>query len=1079
MFLPIHPLRKKQGDFMAATNEYIERIKSVLQNKKNADIYILNDKLTLSVFTVLEQSLKNVRHIYLIIRGNQQLPRDEITREFEMNPNDTLYNEYDIVEKNQLTHFAKAKTMHDFISKNVEIRRLSPHANVGFNILIIDDDFMITGTTSLELNERRSKQMINFNSVISGDMDKSQIIRFKNEFERIWLSEQITYDFKDVLLGSLAYVYKEHSPEFAYYFTLNQLYGDKIDESVQRFERDSAGFKDSVIWNMLFDFQKEAVRYAIEKINKYNGCIIADSVGLGKTFEALAVIKYFSDRQDNILVLTPAKLYNNWDTYRDNDYEDNPLADDVIKYKVMCHTDLSRYSGISRSGYDLARFDWSRFDLIVIDESHNFRNRTEKEESETRYQRLLETVVKKKTHTKVLLLSATPVNNSLTDLKNQIALITGDNDDAYEKEGIESIGQTLRKASAIFNAWERHGYSSKEELYDSLPKDFFDLLELLTISRSRKHITNYYKSEDIGTFPAKLPVSTYNPNIDTQRKLLNFKETLVTLEDLQLAAYTPMRYIKREYREMYQRMYQTIHKGKVVFTQEGRENTTKILQMFNLFKRLESSVYAFLQTLNRQYERINNYIALLNGNGTELTDEVFSDDEETSLDYKLDIKVAHLDKEAYLNDLFFDKAIIERLIELAEKILAEGRDEKLIQSRKIIKDKIENTPYNAGNKKILIFSAFADTARYLYEAVSGELLSRGYYTGMVSGSDKPQTTIPQHLKPVQKSGRQVPFDFNKVLTYFSPVSKNANIPEDRQITVLIGTDCISEGQNLQDCDTVINYDIQWNPVHLIQRFGRIDRIGSRNAQIKLINFFPAMDLNEYLGLESRVKKKMIQSNIVSTGDDNLLSPEMNDLSFRTKQMEKLRNEVIDIDDASDTISITDLNMNQYIYELSQFIRSHKELTKVPRGIYSIAKANELGINQSGVLFCFKYKNNEEKPNSDSSLFPYYLSFVSDEGEVVYKSTQARELLKRFRGLCYRMNTVNEELVRAFLRETKNTTNMSRYSDLLNKVVGSIQKVEEDNAGFSLFDFGGFKNDFADKTSDDFELVSFIIVRKEE
>lgn len=1064
---------------MSATNEYIDRIKSVLQSKKNADVYILNDKLTLSVFAVLEQSLKNVRHIYLIIRGKPQLPRDEVAREFEMNPNDTLYNEYDIVEKNELTHFTKAKTMHDFISKNVEIRRLSPRANVGLNILIIDDDFMITGTTSLELNDRRSEQRIDFNSVISGDMDKSQIIRFKNEFERIWLSDQITYDFKDELLSSLAYVYKEHSPEFAYYFTLNQLYGDKIDESVQRFERDNVGFKDSVIWNMLFDFQKEAVRYAIEKINRYNGCIIADSVGLGKTFEALAVMKYFSDRQDNILVLTPAKLYNNWDTYRDNDYEDNPLADDVIKYKVMCHTDLSRYSGISRSGYDLARFDWSRFDLIVIDESHNFRNRTEKEESETRYQRLLETVVKKKTHTKVLLLSATPVNNSLTDLKNQITLITGDHDDAYEKEGIESIGQTLRKASAIFNAWEKQGYSSKEELYDSLPKDFFSLLELLTISRSRKHITNYYKSEDIGTFPAKLPVSTYNPNIDTQRKLLNFKETLVTLEDLQLAAYTPMRYIKREYREMYQRMYQTIHKGKVVFTQEGRENTTKILQMFNLFKRLESSVYAFLQTLNRQYERINNYIALLKGNGTELTDEVFSDDEETSLDYKLDIKVAHLDKEAYLNDLFFDKAIIERLIEQAEKILAEGRDEKLIVLKKIIKDKIENTPFNNGNKKILIFSAFADTARYLYEAVSGELLSRGYYTGMVSGSDKPQTTIPQHLKPIQKTGRQIPFDFNKVLTYFSPVSKNANIPEDSQITVLIGTDCISEGQNLQDCDTVINYDIQWNPVHLIQRFGRIDRIGSRNAQIKLINFFPAMDLNEYLGLESRVKKKMIQSNVVSTGDDNLLSPEMNDLSFRTRQMEKLRSEVIDIDDASDTISITDLNMNQYIYELSQFIRSHKELVQVPRGIYSIAKANELGINQNGVLFCFKYKNNEEKPNSDSSLFPYYLSFVSDEGEVVYKSTQARELLKRFRGLCYRMNTVNEELVRAFLRETKNTTNMSRYSDLLNKVVGSIQKVEEDNAGFSLFDFGGFKNDFADKTSDDFELVSFIIVRKEE
>lgn len=1063
---------------MGTSNEYIDKIKQVLEQKENADVYILNDKLTLSVFSVLEKSLKNVRKIYMIIRGNQQLPQEKVAREFEMNPNDTLYNEYDIVEKNELTHFAKAKSMHDFISKNVEIRRLNPRAKVGLNIMIIDEDFMISGTTSLEMNERKSEQRINFNSVIDSRMDKSQILQFKNEFERIWLSDQLSYDFKDELLNSLAYVYKEHSPEFAYYFTLNELYGNKIDESVQQFERNNSDFKESKIWNMLFDFQKEAVQYAIQKINKYNGCIIADSVGLGKTFEALAVIKYFSDRQDNILVLTPSKLYNNWDSYRDNDYEDNPLADDKIRYKVLCHTDLSRYSGYSRSGIDLERFDWSRFDLIVIDESHKFRNRTEKEESETRYQRLLETVVKKKTHTKVLLLSATPVNNSLTDLKNQISLITGDQDDAYVKFGIESISQTLRKASMIFNAWERNANATKEELYDSLPKDFFDLLELITISRSRKHITNYYNSADIGTFPNKLPVSTYNPNIDTRREYLNFKETLVILEDLLLAAYTPMMYIKREYQAMYQKKYQTVHKGRVVFTQEGRENTTKILQMFNLFKRLESSVYAFEQTLKRQNERIDKYISLLQGNADDLVDEVYLDDEDVSLDYKLDIKVAHLDKERYLQDLLFDKRIVEILRKRAQKILNNGRDEKLLKLKSIVYDKIENTPVNKGNKKVLIFTAFADTAEYLYNSISEELLSDGYYTGMISGSAKPRTTIPQQFKPTKKNGKQVDFDFNKVLTYFSPLSKNGNVPEDRQITVLIGTDCISEGQNLQDCDTVINYDIQWNPVNLIQRFGRIDRIGSRNKQIKLINFFPAMDLNEYLGLESRVKNRMIQSNIVSTGDDNLLSPEMNDISFRTRQMEKLRSEVIDIDDASDTISITDLNMNQYIYELSQYIKSHKELQKVPRGIYSVAKANEIGINQNGVLFCFKYKNNEEKPNSDSSLFPYYLSFVADDGEVIYKSTQARELLKRFRGLCYRKNKVNEPLVRDFLEETKNTKDMSRYSGLLNKVIDSIQKVEEDNAGFTLFDFGGFKNDFADKNSDDFELVSFIIVRKE-
>ena len=1057
---------------MKSSNEYIEKLNEVLSNKKNVDVYIINDKLTLSVFSILEKSLKNVHRIYLIIRDNFHLPKDEVAREFEMNPNDTLYNEYDIIEKNELTHFAKAKAMHDFIKNHVEIRRLNPCAKIGINILIINEEFMITGTASLELSGKSSERSVNFNTIIDSSMGQQQIIDFKNEFERIWLSDKLTSDFKEELLKSLAFVYKEHTPEFIYYFTLNELFGNKIDEGVQRFERDNTGFKESIIWNMLFDFQKEAVLYAIQKINKYNGCIIADSVGLGKTFEALAVIKYFSDRQDNILVLTPAKLYNNWDSYRDNDYGDNPLADDNIRYKVLCHTDLSRYSGTSRSGIDLERFDWSRFDLIVIDESHNFRNRTEKEEGETRYQRLLETVVKKRNRTKVLLLSATPVNNSLSDLKNQISLITADRDDAYEKEGIESISQTLRKASLIFNTWEKKGRNAKDKLYDALPQDFFQLLELLTISRSRKHITNYYNSSSIGSFPFKLPVDTYNPDIDTKREMLIFKDTLTTLEELLLSAYTPMRYIKPVYREIYLQKYQTIHKGRVIFTQEGRDNTTKMLQMFNLFKRLESSIYAFEQTLSKQNERINRYIDLLQGNFDNLTDESYYDEEETALEYKLDIKVAHLDKKHYLEDLYFDKQIVELLQEQALSILSSDRDEKLAQLKEIIRHKIKATPVNQGNQKILIFSAFADTANYLYDSISQELLKEGYYCAMVSGSGKPRTTLPL------QSGVKKALDFNQILTRFSPKSKHVDIPENQQITILIGTDCISEGQNLQDCDTVINYDIQWNPVVLIQRFGRIDRIGSTNARIKLINFFPAVELNQYLGLEKRVKKKMVQSNIVSTGDDNLLDPEMNDISFRTKQMEKLKDEVIDIDEAADTISITDLNMNQYLYELSQYIKINSDLLKVPRGIYSIAKANPLGLNCNGVFFCFKYKNNEDKPNSDSSLFPYYIAFVTDNGEILYSSTQARELLKKFRGLCYERNQVNTELVSEFLKETKQTKDMSRYSHLLSKVVNSIQKIEEDNAGFTLFDFGGFQNDFADKTSDDFELVSFVIVRKE-
>ena len=1120
------------------SSEYIEKINSLLASSNKSNVYILNDKLTLSVFSILEKNLKNVNHIYFILRSNVHLPKESIAREFEINqlekeddfnPSDALFNEYEIVEKNELTHFAKAKAMHDFISKHVEIKRLKPGIKLGINILIIDEEYMVSGTNSLEFGSRSNERSINFISTVNEAMDKNQIITAKREFERVWHSEQFTFDYKTELLNSLMYVYKEHSPEFAYYFMLNEFFGDKIDDSVRRFENENKDFKQSKIWNMLFDFQKEAVLYAIQKINKYNGCIIADSVGLGKTFEALAVMKYYSDRQDNILVLTPAKLYNNWDSYRDNDYADNPLIEDNIRYKVLCHTDLSRYYGTSRSGIDLARFDWSRFDLIVIDESHNFRNRLEKEDGETRYQRLLETVIKKRNRTKVLMLSATPVNNGLTDLKNQISLITADNDEAFEKYGIKSIGNTLRNASTVFNSFEKQNPRFlKDSIYNSLPKSFFDLLELVTISRSRKHITTYYKGSGVGKFPTKLPVTTYNPLIDTNSELLKFDDTLKILEDLTLCLYTPMKYIKSQYKQLYEDKFKTVLMGKAVYVQDARENMLKAMQLFNLFKRLESSVFAFDKTLERLDNRIGIFIDTLEKSEKLETGELDSDegDEDLSLDYKLDIKVNHLQKDEYLRDLYLDRAIIAKLRKDTATILHNNRDSKLALLKELVFNKIETTPYNQGNKKVLIFTAFADTARYLYNNLFGELSKAGYHTAMVSGSEAPMTTLKFNRKA----------DFNSVLKYFSPISKGLEIDSSEQITVLIGTDCISEGQNLQDCDVVVDYDIQWNPVTLIQRFGRIDRIGSKNEQIKLINFFPSMDLNTYLGLESRVKKKMAQANIAGSGDDNLLNPELNDLRFRTRQMEKLQKEVIDLDEASDSISITDLNMNQYIYELSEYIKRHPEIKQVPRGIYSIANGSsrsnsrceqsidcvtihgfreeerrEKGLgdcfsqandsnsqnrhceqsidcvaiqkriffNTDGVIFCFKHKNIEEKPLSESSLYPYYLVFIDFAGNIIYSSSDARELLKRCRGLCLGCSKVNQELVSQFLKETKNTQDMHVYSELLNKVIDSISQKEEEKAGFSIFNFGGFKNAFAEKSGDAFELVTFIIVRSPE
>lgn len=1088
----------------APSSEYIDKINALLANSGKSNVYILNDKLTLSVFSILEKNLKNVNRIFFILRSNVHLPQQSISREFEINPtekdddfnpSDALFNEYEIVEKNELTHFAKAKAMHDFIKKNVEIKRLKPGIKLGINILIIDEEYMISGTNSLELGNSNIERSINFTSTVNELMDKSQIVAAKREFERIWYSDQFAFDYKEELLKSLRYVYKEHSPEFAYYFLLNEFFGDKIDDSVRRFENENKDFKQSKIWNMLFDFQKEAVLYAIQKINKYNGCIIADSVGLGKTFEALAVMKYYSDRQDNILVLTPAKLYNNWDSYRDNDYADNPLIEDNIRYKVLCHTDLSRYFGTSRSSIDLARFDWSRFDLIVIDESHNFRNRLEKEDGETRYQRLLETVIKKRNRTKVLMLSATPVNNGLTDLKNQISLITADNDEAFEKFGIKSIANTLRNASTVFNSFEKQNPRFlKDSIYNSLPKSFFDLLELVTISRSRKHITTYYKGSGVGKFPTKLPVTTYNPLIDSNSELLKFDDTLKVLEDLTLCLYTPMKYIKSQYKQLYEDKFKTVLMGKAVYVQDARENMLKAMQLFNLFKRLESSVFAFDKSLERLDNRIGIFIDTLEKSEKLETGELdsFEGDEELSLDYKLDIKANHLQKEEYLRDLYLDKAVIAKLREDTAKILNGNRDSKLAQLKEIVYNKIKNTPYNQGNKKVLIFTAFADTARYLYNNLFGELSNDGYHTAMVSGSEAPLTTLKFKGK----------VDFNSVLKHFSPKSKGVDIAPNNQITVLIGTDCISEGQNLQDCDVVLNYDIQWNPVTLIQRFGRIDRIGSQNNQIKLINFFPSMDLNSYLGLETRVKKKMAQANIASSGDENLLNPELNDLRFRTSQMKKLQSEVIDLDEASDSISITDLNMNQYLYELSGYIKKHPEIKLVPRGIYSITQKKSMSGNNmkmlphvmgklasdsktegaahavsgDGVLFCFKHKNNEEKPVSESSLYPYYLAFISFSGEIILAPSEARELLKRCRGLCLGCDKVNNELISEFLKETNNTQDMRVYSDLLNKVIDSINKKEEENAAFSLFNFGGFKNVFAEKSSDAFELVAFIIVK---
>lgn len=1049
------------------TNEQmIQKINEVLQNKKDAVVNIVNDKLTISVFSLLEKNLKNVKKINFVIRDVRYLPQQsEIAHEFEINPTDVLFNAYDITEKNKLQHFSRARSMHDFIEKYVNVRKVNSGIQVGGNVLIIDDDFMIQGSSSLEVSKKNNRELlsnINFDSILSGSADKEQIQGATETFNRIWFNKRFSVDYKKELLTSLQYVYKEHAPEFLYYFTLNELFGDQLDAGVERFERDSVRFKKTQIWNALYDFQKDCVVSAIRKLNTYGGCIIADSVGLGKTFEALAIIKYFEIGMNRVLVLTPAKLYDNWNSFR-GDYKDSFLKE-TFNYRIMFHTDLSRYSGMSRSGQDLKKFDWGLYDLVVIDESHNFRNRNDRYDDNdqlimTRYARLMQDVIKHgNNNTKVLMLSATPVNNSLVDLKNQISIITRDTDSAFEEKGITSVENLLRRTSASINAWEKRPHHKKDELLDSLPSDFYKLLEMMTIARSRKHITNYYGNNGVGKFPEKNRPITLNSDIDTEGELLNFKETNELLEALILSVYTPMKYIKKEYTKIYTDKYSLKGKHGGYMEFDTQANGMIILHRFNLFKRLESSVYSFEETLRRMIEKIERtQESLLKGIGDILQEDTeFDDNEEVYIEGKYEIDVKHLRIDDYLEDLESDKRIISKIHENAKKVLTEQRDQKLRDLIKILEYKLKETPYNNGNKKVIVFTAFADTADYLYDKLSKKL---NVYTACVTG------------KRVVTNNKNVDSEFNSVLCAFSPLSKmKKEISADKQIDLLIGTDCISEGQNLQDCDTVINFDIQWNPVSLIQRFGRIDRIGSKNTNIQMINFFPNMELNDYLGLEARVKGKMTTLNLVSTGDEDVLTPEMNDFNFRKRQLERLKDEVIDIEDANDNISLTDLNMNEYLNELSEYIQNVPEIKKVPTGVYSVTDGDN-----TGVLFCFKHRNNTNKPKSDSSLYPYYLIYMKNNGEVLYGNGQAREVVKQFRKLCYKKKQPVMELFREFFVRTNNAKDMQFYSDLLNKAIKSIKGEEESKATQLMFDFGGFNNAFAEETADDFELISFLVV----
>lgn len=906
---------------------------------------------------------------------------------------------------------------------------------------------------------------------------------FLKNFAELWKDKEKFQDVTDNVIENIETVYKENAPAFIYFITLYNIFNEFLEDiSEDVLPNEATGFKSSVIWNKLYNFQRDASLAIINKLEKYNGCILADSVGLGKTFTALSVIKYYENRNRNVLVLCPKKLNDNWQTFRSN-YKNNPVLADRLRYDILFHSDLSRDKGLS-NGLDLERVNWGNYDLIVIDESHNFRNggRFDNEDEdddfkENRYARLMNKVIRSGVKTKVLMLSATPVNNRFSDLKNQLQL-------AYEgkAENIndlldtgKSIDSIFRDAQTVYSKWAKLSPEKRttEKLVDSLSYDFFQLLDAVTIARSRSHIIKYYNTDDVGKFPERLSPISRRPKLTDLNDAITFADIAEMLNRLNLSIYTPSLFIFESEKGNYGIDYE----GEGL-TVDGREKGIRKLMAINLLKRLESSVNSFRLTLTRIRDFINDSITAIDKfqeSGADTIDVAdFSEDFDTEdnendsfVGRKSKINLRDMDYVSWRRDLKADQEVLELLILMLKDITPE-HDMKLQQLVADLKNKFEH-PINGSNKKVLIFTAFADTANYLYEQLSGRILNDcGLHTALITGSTEGKCTLPK-LKCT----------FNDILTYFSPLSKDRDAihPNDtREIDVLIATDCISEGQNLQDCDYLINYDIHWNPVRIIQRFGRIDRIGSKNDVIQLVNYWPDMELDDYIKLKGRVESRMKATVITSTGDDNLLSAnEKGDLEYRRNQLKKLQNEVVDIEDMDTGVNIMDLGLNEFRLDLLANLKEYPNMDLTPFGMSAVVNASEL--IEPGVMYVLKNKNNGVNIDRSNLLHPFYMVYLSHTGTVICDHLSPKKLLDKMRYACKDKTEPDKVLCKQFNKETRDGKNMRHYSDLLQSAIESIITVKEESDIESLFSVGETSAlTYNIKGLDDFELICFLVIK---
>lgn len=908
-------------------------------------------------------------------------------------------------------------------------------------------------------------------------------------FEQIWNDKERLEDVTAKLCEHIASIYQENSPQRIYFLMLYNIFNEFLEDlNADVLPNDLTGYQDSLIWKKLFNFQRDAATGIINKLETYNGCILADSVGLGKTFTALAVVKYYELRNKSVLVLCPKKLADNWLTYKGNQVT-NIFVKDRFGYDVLCHTDLLRESGYS-FGMPLNRINWSNYDLVVIDESHNFRTNDLYRERETRYQRLLNQVIRQGVKTKVLMLSATPVNNRFSDLKNQLALAyEGNPENLNSKLRTEkSIDEIFRRAQAAFNAWSALPPNERTAatILGSLDFDFFEVLDSVTIARSRRHIQTYYDTKDIGTFPERLKPLSFHCQLTQRKDVIGFNDIFNQLTLLKLAIYAPLSYVQPSRLFKYEPEYEEDDDGdgSSNLGQSGREKGIQALMTVNLLKRLESSVHSFrltLKSLADNHHHTMKKITAFKKTGKDATfadvspsfadaepeDEgEFPDPEDAQIGKKVQISLSDMDLPAWEHELRADLTIIEALWEEMHKITP-ADDAKLQHLKTTVLSKLAS-PINPGNKKVLIFTAFADTANYLFDQLAPFFLEKNHlHTAKVIGGNTTKSTLTKH------------YDFQSLLTLFSPRSKEkaAILPkEPAEIDILIGTDCISEGQNLQDCDYLINYDIHWNPVRIIQRFGRIDRIGSKNQCIQLVNYWPDISLDEYIKLKERVENRMVIVDVAGTGDDNPLDARANDLAYRREQLRRLQEEVIELEDLKTGISITDLGLNDFRMDLLNYAKAHGDLCNMPNGMHAVVPAApERGL-PPGAIFALRNRNDGVNINRQNRLHPYYLLYVGQDGQVIVNHTEPKRLLDLARAACKERPDPIPEVYQPFNKATKDGRSMDAYSELLNQAIRSMIELKEEKDIDSLFS-GGKTSALLNTISglDDFELIAFLVV----